>query len=91
MYNWRDVTARTEVVYDRALSEPSLTNPERIRRYLSIGWIVGPLFVLVFTLGKVIMAVCDYLRPRKVIKFLYFFKFCFATTMYWVFNPFHLG
>ncbi len=66
MYNWREVTARTEVVYDRAIREPPITNMDRIERYLRIGWIVGPLFVLLFALGKIIISVCSFLRPQEV-------------------------
>lgn len=66
MYNWRNVTARTEIVYEKAMQGPYLTTGQRMRRYLRIGGIVGPLFVLVFVLGKIILWISEYFTPTDV-------------------------
>lgn len=66
IYNWRDVSRRTEIVYDAVESQPSFTDSERMAVYLRIGWLVGPLYCLVLGLARIIMWLCDYFLPRDV-------------------------
>lgn len=83
-YNWRDITRRTELVYDSAQHEIPLKDVERLRSYLRVGWMVGPLFCLVFALGRLIMTLCQYLLPSEVSRVcapvkLYLVKFLIIT------------
>lgn len=66
IYNWHDVSCRTEIVYKESMSESGLKNIDRMRKYMNVGKIVGPLFILVFTLGHIIVLICEYFRPDKV-------------------------
>jgi len=67
LYNWRDVSSRTEVVYNNAMAEPVLKSHERMQRYLKVGVIVGPLFILVFALGQIIIRLCNWSLPIEMI------------------------
>jgi len=67
LYNWRDVSSRTEVVYQDAMAEPVLKSRERMQRYLKVGAIVGPLFILVFALGQIIIRLCNWHLPVEMI------------------------
>jgi len=68
LYNWRDVARRSEAVYDGIVDAVTLTDSQRMRRYLKIGRIVGPLFCLVLGLARIIMWMCERLVPRHVRK-----------------------
>ncbi|CAG7837319.1 unnamed protein product [Allacma fusca] len=66
-YNWRDVARRTEVVYNSAINEPCPKDIERLRRYMKIGWLVGPLVCLLFALGRIVITFCRLYLPTKMI------------------------
>ncbi|CAL8119039.1 unnamed protein product [Orchesella dallaii] len=67
LYNWRDVARRTEAVYDGIVSAVTLTDSQRMRRYLKFGRFVGPLFCLVLGLTRIIMWICERAVPRHLI------------------------
>lgn len=67
LYNWRDVTRRTEAVYDKIVTTPTLTDGQRMQRYLKFGRIVGPLFCLLLGLARIILWICEKFAPKHVI------------------------
>lgn len=64
MYSWKDISARTERVYEQATREPALDTGAQLRRYLGGG--VWP-FLLVVTLCYLLLRALDVLVPRAFI------------------------
>jgi len=46
MYDWRDVAARTEIVYDKIAATPSLPLIGKLQRYYATGSWLGKLYVM---------------------------------------------
>ncbi|XP_050329193.1 phosphatidylinositol N-acetylglucosaminyltransferase subunit A [Bactrocera neohumeralis] len=62
LYNWENVTQRTEKVYKRILAEPEKSLGELLYGYLRSK--VWP-FLLVISMAHVILLFLEYLRPRR--------------------------
>ncbi|XP_037937964.1 N-acetylglucosaminyl-phosphatidylinositol biosynthetic protein [Teleopsis dalmanni] len=65
LYNWENVTQRTENVYNRVLAEDQKTLGEMLFAYLKSG--VWP-FLLAISLLYIILQILEYLRPRRFIE-----------------------
>ncbi|KAK4879469.1 hypothetical protein RN001_007615 [Aquatica leii] len=62
LYNWENVTARTEIVYDRIFGEKQGTVRERYERYLSSG--VWP-FLAIVSFCHLVLTFLEIFVPRK--------------------------
>ncbi|XP_055910028.1 phosphatidylinositol N-acetylglucosaminyltransferase subunit A [Eupeodes corollae] len=65
LYNWENVTQRTEKVYQRILSEPEPTLGEKLVGVLHSG--VWP-YLIVVSLCHLLLMFMEYFRPRKLIE-----------------------
>ena len=70
-YNWRDISRRTEMVYNTAVNTGSLKDTERLKRYMEMGCLVGPLVCLLFALVKIILQLCRIFIPEHVSHILF--------------------
>lgn len=61
-YNWENVSARTELVYNKVSQESVKTAKGQLQSYLSSG--AWP-YLLVVSLVYLILALYDYVVPRK--------------------------
>lgn len=68
MYNWHDVAARTEAVYDLALGNTRRdTLINRLQKYNACGVIAGPLFCIVAMIDVMLSWVLEYCWPASQI------------------------
>eukprot|EP00118_Oscarella_pearsei_P011124 m.72328 g.72328 ORF g.72328 m.72328 type:complete len:146 (+) comp35790_c0_seq37:996-1433(+) len=67
MYQWDDVAARTEKVYDKAAQDPDYAFTERLQRYYSGRPVAGILYGLVVILDFLLLCLLELLRPAKYI------------------------
>eukprot|EP00698_Gefionella_okellyi_P021358 TRINITY_DN6902_c0_g3_i1.p1 TRINITY_DN6902_c0_g3~~TRINITY_DN6902_c0_g3_i1.p1 ORF type:complete len:435 (+),score=46.82 TRINITY_DN6902_c0_g3_i1:461-1765(+) len=65
MYNWADVTRRTEIVYDTVASHEVPPLIERLRRYYGCGKWAGKLFVALASLDFLLWRFIEWWRPRE--------------------------
>lgn len=63
LYNWNNITKRTEKVYDRVINEPDPSFGDKINAYLRT---CVP-FVLVVSFSYLLLLFLDYLHPRQFI------------------------
>jgi len=68
MYSWRDVSARTEKVYNKIVKSPKLSVLERIKRYYSSGPISGVVLLIWVILGIFLNAILDIWQPASKIE-----------------------
>ncbi|KOB64137.1 N-acetylglucosaminyl-phosphatidylinositol biosynthetic protein [Operophtera brumata] len=62
MYNWMDVTRRTEIVYNKTMKNKNKCLGEQLRSYLTCG--VWP-FLLVISLMYLLLQLCEKIHKRK--------------------------
>lgn len=65
LYNWENVTQRTEKVYQRILKEPDPTLGEKLMCVLHSG--VWP-YLIVVSLCHLLLMFMEYIRPRRLIE-----------------------
>lgn len=65
LYNWENVTQRTEKVYQRILNEPDPKLGEKLVAVLNSG--VWP-YLIVVSLCHLLLAFMEYIRPRRLIE-----------------------
>ncbi|KNC45932.1 GlcNAc transferase [Thecamonas trahens ATCC 50062] len=65
MYNWNDVAARTEVVYDKMMSAEPVPLIERFRRYYGCGLWAGKLFCMLMALDFIFFRLLEWVFPRS--------------------------
>ncbi|KAJ3180845.1 hypothetical protein HDU85_003930 [Gaertneriomyces sp. JEL0708] len=68
MYDWTDVSIRTEAVYETVLDQPRPDLIERMRRFLSIGPVAGVISVMIIVVDVWLLWALDYLVPRETIE-----------------------
>lgn len=61
LYNWRNVSIRTEKVYERVMTEADPSFGDKLNMYLSA---CAP-FILVVSFSFLLLKLLDYLQPRK--------------------------
>lgn len=67
MYSWEKVARRTEKVYQEALKCTQLAFVERIRVYMTVGPLAGPLAILFAVLDYTMWLILEWVQPRKLI------------------------
>ncbi|XP_065829812.1 phosphatidylinositol N-acetylglucosaminyltransferase subunit A-like isoform X2 [Oscarella lobularis] len=65
MYQWKDVAARTEKVYDLVAGQPAYTLQERLQRYRNGRPIAGVFYGLVVIVEVFFLWLLELLRPEK--------------------------
>ncbi|ORX40248.1 hypothetical protein BD324DRAFT_641151 [Kockovaella imperatae] len=68
MYEWSDVAARTEAVYNRALDSPPKDTFERLARYLSLGPFFGPILCCIMAVQHWFLLFLDLIQPRDTVE-----------------------
>ncbi len=68
MYNWVDVSKRTEEVYQRVSQQPRLPFIERLRRYYGSGPWAGKLNCAIATLHLLWLLLLEWLQPASEIE-----------------------
>lgn len=68
MYNWDDIAARTERVYDGVLMLPRRSLSERFRRYYSVGIFFGPLCCVIVAIDCMFGIFLEWLSPADSIE-----------------------
>ncbi|KAL5521599.1 SPT14 [Sanghuangporus sanghuang] len=69
-YNWKDVTERTERVYQFALSAPETDLWTRIKRTNALGRFVGPIYVVILIVDIFFFNLLEWLIPRESIDYV---------------------
>eukprot|EP00744_Colponema_vietnamica_P001682 GILI01002761.1.p1 GENE.GILI01002761.1~~GILI01002761.1.p1 ORF type:complete len:502 (+),score=105.46 GILI01002761.1:128-1507(+) len=67
MYNWHNVAARTEKVYDKVARSPSLPLLDRFKRYYGCGPVAGKVFCILFVIFYLVWRLVDFLSPADEI------------------------
>ena len=62
-YNWRNVAARTETVYERVSSEAKPSLGRRLRNLWECGEVAGPLMAMVYLAAHYFILLLNWLRP----------------------------
>lgn len=75
MYSWEKVARRTEKVYGEALKSRKLTFVERIRAYMTVGPLAGPLSVLFAVVDYAVWLLLEWVQPRDSISLTRDFPF----------------
>lgn len=70
MYYWPDVARRTEIVYRSAISEPSITWAERLRRYYRAGGMFCTWYMDASLVNMLLHKGLAWLRPEKALQLL---------------------
>lgn len=63
LFNWKDVTKRTEKVYDHVSSKPKLSVLGRVKMHLSMGLFVGIFSALIIILDMVGLIFLRIIQP----------------------------
>ena len=62
-YNWRNVAARTETVYERVTSEAEPSLGRRLRNLWECGEVAGPLMAMVYLAAHYFILLLNWMRP----------------------------
>ena len=62
-YNWRNVAARTEAVYERVTSEAEPSLGRRLRNLWECGEVAGPLMAMVYLAAHYFILLLNWMRP----------------------------
>ena len=62
-YNWRNVAARTEIVYERVTSEAEPSLGRRLRNLWECGEVAGPLMAMVYLAAHYFILLLNWMRP----------------------------
>ena len=62
-YNWRNVAARTETVYERVTSEAAPSLGRRLRNLWECGQVAGPLMAMVYLAAHYFILLLNWMRP----------------------------
>lgn len=65
MYNWHDVAARTEAVYDMAMATPDLSLMERLYKHNACGVFAGKIFCAVVAVNHLFLMILEWLWPSQ--------------------------
>eukprot|EP00939_MAST-03C_sp_MAST-3C-sp1_P002870 g2870.t1 len=68
MYNWDDVAARTEKVYEKVSQIPRPTLVDRLNRYGSNGIFFGPISCIIIALDYMLWIALEWLSPSRNIE-----------------------
>ena len=68
MYCWHDIAKRTEIVYERALSNPAPSLAQRLRRYNRTGGFSGAVACIIMVLLHFMWRICEFLYPEEDIE-----------------------
>ncbi|KAG6815803.1 hypothetical protein H0H87_011201 [Tephrocybe sp. NHM501043] len=64
-YNWEDVTARTEKVYDAVMKSPQMEIWERMRRTMQLGPFAGPIYTIILIVDCLFFLFLEWWMPRE--------------------------
>jgi phosphatidylinositol N-acetylglucosaminyltransferase subunit A len=67
-YSWDAIAERTERVYDRLMSRPPLTPPQRMQKYFSVGAVFGWICLLMSVVGWLLLNLLEVIRPASEIE-----------------------
>jgi len=65
MYNWHNVAARTEAVYDLAMATPELSLMERLQKHYACGVFAGKIFCAVVAVNHLFLRILEWLWPAR--------------------------
>ncbi|KAG6888192.1 hypothetical protein C0995_009971 [Termitomyces sp. Mi166 len=64
-YNWEDVAARTEKVYDAVIKSPQMDLWERMRRTMQLGPFAGPIYTMILVVDCLFFLFLEWWMPRE--------------------------
>ncbi|KAG5716155.1 Phosphatidylinositol N-acetylglucosaminyltransferase gpi3 subunit [Termitomyces sp. T112] len=69
-YDWKDVAARTEKVYDAVIKSPQIDLYERMRRTMHLGPFAGPIYTIILIVDCIFFLFLEWWMPREDIDYV---------------------
>ncbi|KAJ6491278.1 transferase [Mycena vitilis] len=70
LYDWVQVTERTEAVYDAVLRSPQMELWERIQRTMQLGLFAGPIYTIILIVDCLFFLLLEWWMPREDMDFV---------------------
>ncbi|KAJ7718692.1 glycosyltransferase family 4 protein [Mycena maculata] len=70
LYDWHQVTGRTEAVYDAVMASPQLDLSARMQRTMQLGVFAGPIYTIILIVDCLFFLLLEWWMPREDMDFV---------------------